>query len=154
MNPNCRWRKPATHTPASWRQSRTCVPALSTIDIFWRVPIRHGHLQIRRRDHHGPCVRLPRPHHATTNTLQELADKVAILRLCDAQHLAFDPSPHPRPELKHTLWMSIPAVTESVGVGKRSVAEHGTFYAHDTHLQPKKKLTGTYVLFARDSPRD
>jgi len=80
-------------------------------------------------------VRFPLPHQADLSPLQELAEKVAVF--CDAQRLAFpvgdaemglpseaiDFSPGHGP--KRVLRLSMPAVTESAGARKRSVAGHG-----------------------------
>jgi hypothetical protein len=117
-----------------------------------------------------PYVRFPHQpaHHNTAPPLQDFVNKLAAL--CGAQHqrLAFPTPPESSephsssssssssswPDSKHVLWMSMPAVTESAGARKRSVAEHGTcatyIHAHDHTLpQPKKKLTGHILLFAR-----
>jgi hypothetical protein len=89
-----------------------------------------------------PYVRFPTPHRTNPNSspLQELADKLAAL--CDAQRFLSPFPPPSGPGSKHVLWVSLPAVTESAGARKRSVAEHGAHHSYSLYTHQKKKLTG------------
>ena len=142
MNPNCRSSESAKHTPAYWRRLRTRVTA-PTIDVFGEFLSDTDISEFDTVITTDPAS----ASHSHTMQPRTLSKSSRTKWPSYAMHsTAFDTSSHPRPGLKHNLWMSIPVVTESV-------AEHGTFYAHDVHLQPKKKLTGTCSLCRRLASR-
>ncbi|KAH9963334.1 hypothetical protein BC827DRAFT_1194963 [Russula dissimulans] len=108
-----------------------------------------------------PYVRLPLPHEADPSPLQELAEKVSVF--CNAQHLSFhvsdadtdlpfeaiDFSPGHGP--KRVLRLLMPAVTESAGARKRSVADHEARLA--TELDKLARAYPRHLVILAGSPR-
>ncbi|KAI9507201.1 hypothetical protein F5148DRAFT_147344 [Russula earlei] len=99
-----------------------------------------------------PYVRFPLPKQSDPSPFQELADKVAVL--CDAQPLSSpigDTVSSSERGTVRVLQLSMPAVTESAGARKRSVADHEARLA--TELDKIARAFPRHLVIMAGSPR-